>query len=130
MVASGPSSLRAVSTGGRRVDILHDVINQVWDRLRDWLLLPLWADSLYRRGFLTGVFTTIVVGGSGFWLYVRIQIARAKIAAFFQPSAMPASRPGPSGANRARGCGSGIIELIGIGVLILVLVALAVVLIL
>lgn len=77
----------------------------------DWLgstiFSPLVTDAMYRRGFLTALVFGYILGKVGsFILY-----ARAQILAFFQPTALPATRPGPSGSDRAKGCGTGVVKL-------------------
>ena len=105
------------------MDVILDIIDRIMDCLSDLLLRPLLTDPMYRRGFASA----IVVGFTLNKLLSRFFAARALIMAFFQPSAMPASRPGPSGADRARGCGYGIVRLIILGgFLLLVFVAVAI----
>ncbi len=108
------------------MDIILDTIRRLMEGLGDLLLSPLVTDSLYRRGFLAGVFTTVAIGWLGARLLAMIQSARAAIAAFFQPSPLPATRPGPSGYDRARGCSTGVLLLAGLLICLIVFAALTI----
>jgi len=104
------------------MDVILDGMQHLLERFFDTWLSPIWTDGTYRLGFLRGVFITVTVGFLGGWIIEKIQSARAKIAAFFQPSALPATRPGPSGYDRASGCGRGTLTLFFVFICILMFI--------
>ena len=101
------------------MESILDVIDAIVDGLADSILRPFVTDGMYRRGFLTALGVGFVLEKVISW----IVSARALILAFFQPSALPATRPGPSGADRARGCGHGIVRLIVLSIVVIIIAA-------
>ncbi len=106
-----------------------DVIGHIIDRIGDWLrtsvLSPQFADAMFCRGYGWGLSTAFAFAAI-LWVRSLVLLCLAKIRAFFQPSALPATRPGPSGYQRARGCGEGVLALAGIVTLLLILLAVAI----
>lgn len=105
------------------MDTILDAIHQILEGAYDKWLLPVFTDSTYRVGFLRGVFLTVVVGIVGGKLRACILSAWARIMGFFQPTPLPATRPGPSGYNRATGCGQGALTLFLVVIGLIALVA-------
>lgn len=98
--------------------VILDIIDQLVDFTMDSLCIPLYSDGMYRRGFLTALILGFIIGkATSFILY-----ARAQILAFFQPSSLPASRPGPSGSDKARGCGLGFVKLVAAAIVALLII--------
>ena len=71
------------------MDIILDTIHRLMEGLGDLLLSPLVTDSLYRHGFLAGVFTTVAIGWLGARLLAIIQRARRNRGLL---SALPCAR--------------------------------------
>ena len=101
------------------MDSILDVIDAIVDALADSILRPFITDGMYRRGFLTALVVGFLLGK----LLSFISYARALILAFFQPTASPATRPGPSGYNRATGCGSGVLRLVVVAIVLIIIAA-------
>jgi hypothetical protein len=101
------------------VGVILDIVDQFVDFARSFVCVPLFSDSMYQRGFLTALF----VGFFGWKAIAFISDALARISAFFQPSQLPATRPGPSGAAKAAGCGVGIVKLVMAAIILLVVLA-------
>lgn len=104
---------------GARVETILDVVDRLVDFTIESLCVPFVADGMYRRGFLFALVLGFVLGKVGSWLLFM----RYQILAFFQPSALPATRPGPSGSDRAKGCGCSVVKLIGAAIIMLLLLA-------
>lgn len=72
----------------------------IFDVLRDAIFVPLTTSDDYAAGFFWGLVVAVVIGGaSRFILW-----ARGLIRAFFNPTKVPATNPGPSGYSRLKGC--------------------------
>ena len=99
-------------------DIL-DIVSTLVDLFFDLTCAPLLSDAMYRRGFFTALIGGFIIGKLG----SKLLYYRSLVQAYFQPSALPASRPGPSGADRTRGCISGMGMLFVFGVLFLMCMA-------
>lgn len=107
------------------MDVFLDIIDRICEWLRTSVLSPQFTDAMFCRGYFWGIITAVI--------FAVIMIVRnfvlmwlAKIRAFFQPSALPATRPGPSGYDRARGCGEGLLALAGLAIFLLILLAVAI----
>jgi len=107
------------------MDVFLDIIRHIRQWIGTDILAPIITDATYRRGYFAGIMT-VVVFGVFVWLRIQLLMALAKIRAFFLPSALPATRPGPSGYDRALGCRDGFLR-VGCIILaiILILAALA-----
>jgi hypothetical protein len=101
------------------MDVILDIIDSVFDGLIEHTLKLLVTDSMYQRGFVTALVLGYLLGK----LYSVIMRAYGQILAFFQPSALPATRPGPSGADRAKGCSSGFLKLVAVSIGLIIFVA-------
>lgn len=101
------------------MDVILDIIDHVFDWLGTVLFAPFATDAMYRRG----VFTALAFGFAVSKVLTAVLTARAKIRAFFQPSALPATRPGASGYDRARGCGMGFVTLILVSIIFILLLS-------
>ena len=99
------------------MDVILDIIDAIVDGLVAHILQPFVTDGMYRRGFLTALLVGFVLNK----LISAILSARALILGFFLPSPLPATRPGPSGADKAKGCGSGVLRLIFVAIVLLVI---------
>ena len=108
------------------MDVILDIIARIFGFFSDLLVSPILADGMYRRGFLSGIFVTVLLGFFGGKIIRCIRKAQAMIAAFFQPSPLPALRDGPSGYTRARGCGQGTLMLVGMFICFILFAALAI----
>jgi len=95
-----------------------DLIDAVIDGFIDLIFTPLVTESMYRRGFITALFLGYLAG----WLGRKILYARALILQFFGPSSSPATKPGPSSYDRARGCGAGFVRLTFVSIILLVII--------
>ncbi len=101
------------------MDSILEFIDAIVDGLANSILKPFVTDGMYRRGFLTALGVGFVLN----WLITRILAARALILAFFQPTASPATRPGPSGYNRATGCAYGLFKLFVLAIVLIIVAA-------
>jgi len=104
------------------MDVIGDIIDRICEWLRAFNLSPQFADAMFCRGYVWGISTALAFAII-LWFRNFVLMCLAKIRAFFQPSALPATRPGPSGYDRARGCGEGLLALAGIVIVLLVLLA-------
>lgn len=99
-------------------DIL-DIIVLFIERGANFVCIPFINEPRYRLGFIMGAALTILTARTAMF----ILYARAQIIAFFNPSALPATRPGPSGSDKMQGCGSGVIKLTGVAIVALLILA-------
>lgn len=104
------------------MDVFLDIIRHIREWIGTDILAPIVTDATYRRGYLAGIMTAILFAGA-VWLRIQLLMALAKIRAFFLPSALPATRPGPSGYDRALGCRDGFLWIGCIIIAIIVILA-------
>lgn len=88
-----------------------DALNGIFDILQNGLFIPLTTDVMFLRGFCWALLVAGIVGGVSRAILFRWR----KIQAFFKPSQLPATVPGPSGYQRMNGCFTSALGLLALG---------------
>jgi hypothetical protein len=87
---------------------MESVSERLVNFILDSVCIPFFNNTVYREGFIFGLGAAFVIG----FVTRYVLFARGLILAFFRPSQLPATRPGPSPFDRLVGCFFGFVRFV------------------